>query len=262
MMQLQYNAANQRTRRTDADGTYWVYGCNALGQIISGRRYWADATAVAGQQFEYGFDDIGNRKSSGGRASAVGSYTNNLLSQFTERGVAPTVDVLGLANPTTDVTVGIQGGTTYNASRKGEYFHSPLSVAHTWDGENRLAQMLRDTATPSGARQKLVFEFTPQNPFSEVFLGETLGGEHVGPGSRLLAAGALLPGGFAVKKVVGKTVTACCGKVTICLFIQRHHLIPQGKRYANNPLIKAARADLENDVVNHIDLINHSGCLA
>jgi len=101
--------------------------------------------------------------------------------------------------------------------------------------------------------------FTPQNTFSEVFLGESLSGEKLGPGSRLIAAGTTLPGGFVVKKVVGKTVTACCGKVTICLFIQRHHLIPQGKRYANNPLIKAAGANLEDDVVNHMDLINHSG---
>jgi RHS repeat-associated protein len=207
----QYNGANQRTRRIEADGTYWVYGYDALGQVVSGRRYWADGTAVAGQQFEYGFDDIGNRKSSGGRASAVGSYTNSLLNQITGRGVAPSMDVLGLANPTTNVTVGIQGGTAYTASRKGEYFHYPLTVAnataqypqievkslygatqtdtglvfvppagevfqhdadgnliqdgrwtYTWDGENRLVQMLRDTPSPTGARQKLVFEYDHQ----------------------------------------------------------------------------------------------------
>jgi hypothetical protein len=28
-----------------------------LGQVISGRRYWQDGTEVAGQQFEYRFDD-------------------------------------------------------------------------------------------------------------------------------------------------------------------------------------------------------------
>ena len=33
----------------------------ALGQVISGKKYWSDGTPVAGQQFEYGFDDIGNR---------------------------------------------------------------------------------------------------------------------------------------------------------------------------------------------------------
>ena len=28
-----YNAANQRTRATLADGSYWVYGYDALGQV-------------------------------------------------------------------------------------------------------------------------------------------------------------------------------------------------------------------------------------
>ncbi|MCZ7640939.1 MAG: hypothetical protein M5U12_35735 [Verrucomicrobia bacterium] len=62
----QYNAANQRTRATLGDGTYWVYQYDALGQVVAGRRYWADGTEVAGQQFEYRFDDIGNRDTTGG----------------------------------------------------------------------------------------------------------------------------------------------------------------------------------------------------
>jgi RHS repeat-associated protein len=33
---------------------------------------------------------------------------------------------------------------------------------YTWDAENRLVQMIRDTDTPSGARQKLVFEYDHQ----------------------------------------------------------------------------------------------------
>jgi RHS repeat-associated protein len=120
--------------------------------------------------------------------------------------VAPYVDVLGVANPTTNVTV---NGNT--ANRKREYFHWPLNVpnstpqypnltivsqygatqtqtgavyvaastesfqpdadgnlvsdgrwTYTWDGENRLVQMIRDTDTPAGARQKLVFEYDHQ----------------------------------------------------------------------------------------------------
>jgi len=34
-----------------------------LGQVTSGKKYFADGTPVPGQQFEYGFDDIGNRSS-------------------------------------------------------------------------------------------------------------------------------------------------------------------------------------------------------
>lgn len=31
-----YNAANQRTRRTEADGRYWDYGYDSLGQVTAG----------------------------------------------------------------------------------------------------------------------------------------------------------------------------------------------------------------------------------
>jgi YD repeat-containing protein len=71
----QYNAANQRTRVNREDGAYWVYTYDDLGQVISGRKYWGDGTEVAGQQFDYAFDTIGNRTATGGRASAVSTYT-------------------------------------------------------------------------------------------------------------------------------------------------------------------------------------------
>jgi YD repeat-containing protein len=53
------------------NGSYWVYTYDELGKVVSGRRYWTDGTEVVGQQLEDAFDDIGNRKSSGGRASAA-----------------------------------------------------------------------------------------------------------------------------------------------------------------------------------------------
>ena len=34
-----YNRANQRPRTTLADGSYWVYAYDSLGQVISGRKY-------------------------------------------------------------------------------------------------------------------------------------------------------------------------------------------------------------------------------
>jgi hypothetical protein len=43
--------------------TNWVY--DNLGQATSGKRFWQAGTLVAGQQFEYAFDDIGNRKTAG-----------------------------------------------------------------------------------------------------------------------------------------------------------------------------------------------------
>lgn len=82
-----------------------------LGQVVSSKRYWADDTAVAGQQFEFDFDDIGNRlwaKMGGDTNGAnlrVAYYTNNLLNQITSRGVPGTNDVIGLAHASAAVTV-------------------------------------------------------------------------------------------------------------------------------------------------------------
>ncbi|NLH71562.1 MAG: RHS repeat-associated core domain-containing protein [Verrucomicrobia bacterium] len=129
----QYNAANQRTRMNLADGSYWVYQYDALGQVVSGKRYWSDGTPVAGQQFEYGFDDIGNRKTTavGGDASGGSlrwsQYTANRLNQYSSRTVPAYVDILGIANPTAGVTV--NGNTAQY--RRGEYFHHALNVPNS-----------------------------------------------------------------------------------------------------------------------------------
>src|SRR5690349_1691182 len=58
-----YNDANQRTVVTNADGSYIVYSYDSLGQVTAGNKYWSDGSPVAGQQFNYAFDDIGNRTS-------------------------------------------------------------------------------------------------------------------------------------------------------------------------------------------------------
>src|SRR5262245_20990893 len=116
----QYNDANQRTRVTLADGSYWLYEYDSLGQAKSGKRYWADHTPVAGQQFEYGFDDIGNRRTAkaGGDSSGANlrssTYTPNSLNQYSQRTVPNTFDVLGIGNSAATVTVNSQ-----SAYRKG-----------------------------------------------------------------------------------------------------------------------------------------------
>jgi len=161
------------------------------------------------QRFDYTFDTIGNRTATGGRASAVSAYTPNRLNQYSQRTVPSQVDVLGVANPSANVTVRVVGGTTFTAASKGEYYHHALNVGnnvypqgevksrygasqaqtnrvfnppatetlthdadgnltqdgrwtYTWDGENRLVEMKRDTDTPAGARQRLVFEYDYQ----------------------------------------------------------------------------------------------------
>ena len=79
-----YNSASHRTAVTNADGSRWIYEYDELGQVTSGKKYWSDGTLVAGQQFGYAFDDIGNRQSAT-RDSRTASYEANLLNQYSDR---------------------------------------------------------------------------------------------------------------------------------------------------------------------------------
>ncbi|MDR3411032.1 MAG: hypothetical protein P4L87_08845 [Formivibrio sp.] len=125
----QYNSANQRTQVTNADRSAWVYQYDRLGQVVSGKKYWANGTPVAGQQFTYNFDDIGNRQAtaSGGDASGnnlrSASYAANNLNQYTSRDVPGYATVLGSANANATVTVNLQ-----RAVRQGNYFWDELAA--------------------------------------------------------------------------------------------------------------------------------------
>ena len=127
----QYNNANQRTQVNLADGSYWVYQYDSLGQVTSGKKYCSDGTPVAGQQFDYTFDNIGNRNQtlSGGDQNGANqrssSYTANNLNQYTQRTVPNYVDVIGVAIATNSVTV-----NGVNPYRKAEYFRAELSVTN------------------------------------------------------------------------------------------------------------------------------------
>ena len=127
-----YNSANQRTRNVLADGSYWAYQYDSLGQVTNSVKHFADGSLVPGQQFGYGFDDIGNRQqtTSGGDAAGnslrLANYTNNALNQITQRDVPGYVDINGVSLVANTVTV---NGT--NVYRKGEYFRRELGVTNT-----------------------------------------------------------------------------------------------------------------------------------
>ena len=128
-----YNLAGQRTRATAApDNTRWHYTYDALGQVTSGVKRWGGATPVAGQQFYYAFDTIGNRlwtQAGGdqyGNGLRTAYYTNNALNQITARQVPGAVDILGIARHNATVTV--NGQSPY---RFGEYYRKELSFANT-----------------------------------------------------------------------------------------------------------------------------------
>ncbi len=134
-----YNSADQRTRATLADGSYWVYAYDSLGQVVLGKRYWSDGTAVAGQQFEYTFDDIGNRKTAGsggdhdqyGGALHYGNYLANSLNQYTSRDVPGYVNVIGSAKTNATVSLWTPDGYWAQTSRKADYFRGELPLNNT-----------------------------------------------------------------------------------------------------------------------------------
>ena len=129
-----YNNANQRTSHTLGDGSYWVYTYDGLGQVTSGKKYFADGSPVPGQQFTYGFDDIGNRKYAGAGGDQWGgnlhaqNYSANSLNQYTSRTVPGFADVIGSANSNATVTLWGDNAASAQTIRKGEYFYGALPV--------------------------------------------------------------------------------------------------------------------------------------
>ena len=131
--------SNQRTKNTLADGSYWVYAYDSLGQVTNGCNHFPTGTPVPGQQFDYAFDTIGNRLqtlsvgNTNGTALVQANYTNKLLNQIVGRDVPPFVDVTGASLLTNTVTVNSQ-----TAYRNQEYCRQALSVNNTnralWTG--------------------------------------------------------------------------------------------------------------------------------
>ena len=153
---------------TNSDGTYWVYQYDSLGQVTSGVKHWSDGTLVAGQQFGYGFDDIGNRESttaggdvSGGSLRSA-TYSANTLNQYTSRTVPGAVDITGTA--TNIATVTVNDNRSY---RKGNYYWTALplsnSSAPVYASVTNLA-VLNQGTSPDIAITNIGNTFLPQTP--------------------------------------------------------------------------------------------------
>ena len=136
--------------------------------MISGRKYWSDGTPVAGEQFGYGFDDIGNRTSAQaggndrGESLRTATYAANNLNQYTSRTVPGAADILGTALSTATVTV--NGQPTY---RHSDYFRDQLAIDNSggavWQAVTNLGVVGGATNTVSNVTGNI---FLPQNPES------------------------------------------------------------------------------------------------
>ncbi|MGA4577511.1 hypothetical protein [Limisphaera sp. VF-2] len=135
-----YDERGQRVRADWADGSWWVYSYDAHGQLQSGRRYWADGSPVAGQQFEYRYDAIGNRTAGAwggderGQRLHWSTNTVNRLNQYTSRTVPPYLAVSGEA--ATNATVTLWWGTNEWAPvvRQGRHWYGEAVVNNRTGG--------------------------------------------------------------------------------------------------------------------------------
>ncbi len=141
-----YNSANQRMKATLADGSYWSYGYDNLGQVTASTKYQAGGTAVLGHAFGWTFDDIGNRLTSvtNGRSA---SYTPNALNQYTQRTVPGAVDVVGTANASATVLVNQQA-----VQRQDDLFYKEVTAANTFAPVWQPIELagVRNNAGPAG----------------------------------------------------------------------------------------------------------------
>ena len=126
------DALHRRTLATLEDGSSWRYGYNGRDELIGGKRYWSDSQPVAGQQFEYTYDNIGNRitSKSGGDDRGAGlrpaSYSVNDANEYVAITNAAYKDIIGVALNDNSVTV--NGGP---ADRRQEYFHREVAVGNS-----------------------------------------------------------------------------------------------------------------------------------
>ena len=147
-----YNRASQWVEVRREDHSLWRYEYDRLGQVIFGGKFAPNAgtgelEAIPGHGFNYGFDDIGNRRqstrldtpfnSSGPAVGARSDYSVNLLNQYEERTVPAIADLIGETDPRADLLVRAEnengGSIPTDIERAGAQFRASAKV------DNRLS---------------------------------------------------------------------------------------------------------------------------
>lgn len=139
-----YDAVNRRCKAMMADQSFWNYEYDDRDQVIKAKRRWNTNTFVAGQQYEYTYDNIGNRVSlkEGGNASGADLrsvfYRVNAINQYQSIQSRGSINVAGEA--ITNATVTINNETV---SRQGKFYSKELTTANlihgSWEGITNVA---------------------------------------------------------------------------------------------------------------------------
>jgi hypothetical protein len=123
----------RRTTARREDGSTWTYGYNGRSEVISGSKALPGTPPIlaAGQQFDYSYDDIGNRKLPvapqegpplvGEEDRQIG-YQANALNQYTSITTPRSLDVLVRA-PEAEISVTSGSNDVEMTQRQGADYH-------------------------------------------------------------------------------------------------------------------------------------------
>ena len=127
--------------------------------MAAGKKFWSDDTAIAGCDYGWTFDDIGNRTAVVTNG-AESTYLPSSLNQYAQRTVPGIVDVRGAASPASTVTVGIDGGAPQSTYRQGEVFFKQFPVDNALAAHNARLSItgVRNNVGPNG--EDAVAQFT------------------------------------------------------------------------------------------------------
>jgi len=164
-----YNSANQRTTNTLADGSYWLYTYDSLGQVTGAKKYFSDDTPVRPVQFAYDFDTAGNREEVSSTLLpdlSQEAYTANNLNQYSQRTVPGVVLFRGTAYTGAVVNVRRTNEVAKMANRHDDYYWQYLTVDNTSSSvfsTNMITACLSLT-TNAAVRTETREVFTPRTP--------------------------------------------------------------------------------------------------
>jgi YD repeat-containing protein len=160
-----YDARHRRIKSTRADGNAWNYAYNDRNEVTSGGKANNTGTALAGYQYGYAYDAIGNRDNTttNGR---VAYYTANNLNQYASREVPGAIDVLGEAP--TDTLVKVNG---FSTSRQGTSWSATVPVTNTSGPVYQAITAKGYKADPGPAADK--YRTLPTSGTGQVYLPRT-----------------------------------------------------------------------------------------
>src|SRR5690625_4241042 len=147
-----YDELGRRTDRVDQGSTFGTdelsaWGYDELGQVVEQNRFTGNdpdspGVSIVAENFEFSYDDIGNRLSSLKGTASVRDYTSNALNQYTS-----------ITNPNSSPQYDDDGNMTFDGT---EWYYS-------WDGENRLIFARTYELTPSSGDKQISFVYDYQS---------------------------------------------------------------------------------------------------